>query len=545
MESLKAAARLIDDKPDYSRQFEAGMSVEADFNGEGSFYPGEVVKVHTDGACDVDYSDGDKESRVPRSRIRLLAAAAVKKAGEDLGLNENARGQSLHAKEAVGNRLARVEEATATSSSKPKPKPSSSSETVSRGQREGDTNLDEAKRNEEEDDEDEAEEDNTEEGNKAGSGAAGVLNEVGRPILAELVLHEVADKGSNAQVKSGGAAAAAAATLTDSEVATTGNSHLPPKPRALSDLPKGSGLRVSVLKLSQRETPPRELRAALKESAARLQSRVEGSGRDEESKEGNDDGGGGGGSGFSAGSGSGLSGAELAVLRQSDFSGWTALHWAASTAQKEVTLELLALEKQAKRKLSLNKGHDGEDAQNDDDGGGNEDGAKAVGSGSESEEGARLVDARDELNGWTPLHLAAVGGSAEHFRVARALVESGRADLEAKDICGDAPRDVVSARGAALGDWKRLLSKGEVDAPTPRLRKAPDGKGGGGGGSGGGGGGDGDQHDRDRHHRHHRRHHHHDDDRSASDQRRRRHSGKSRDRSHHHHSRHDRARDGT
>jgi hypothetical protein len=72
--------KKIEDKLD----FDVGMSIEADFEGKGRYYPGKVVKVHSDGACDIDYSDGDKESRVPCSRVRVLGA--LKKVGEDLGL---------------------------------------------------------------------------------------------------------------------------------------------------------------------------------------------------------------------------------------------------------------------------------------------------------------------------------------------------------------------------------------------------------------------------------------------------------------------------
>lgn len=48
----------------------AGERVEADFNGEGRYYPGKVAQVNADGTCNILYDDGDRESSVPSSRIR-------------------------------------------------------------------------------------------------------------------------------------------------------------------------------------------------------------------------------------------------------------------------------------------------------------------------------------------------------------------------------------------------------------------------------------------------------------------------------------------
>lgn len=69
-----------------------------------------------------------------------------------------------------------------------------------------------------------------------------------------------------------------------------------------------------------------------------------------------------------------------------------------------------------------------------------------------------FVDARDDLNGWTPLHLAAIGGSSKHFEVARLLVDRG-ARRDIADAHGDYPCDCVSARGSkATRAWRMLLA---------------------------------------------------------------------------------------
>jgi len=52
--------------------FRVGDKVEADFGGEGAFFAGAITAIHSDGACDITYDDGDKEERVPAHRIRSL-----------------------------------------------------------------------------------------------------------------------------------------------------------------------------------------------------------------------------------------------------------------------------------------------------------------------------------------------------------------------------------------------------------------------------------------------------------------------------------------
>ena len=53
-------------------------TVEANYRGGESFYPGRVKKDNRDGTYDIDYNDGDKEVRVPTAMIRLVAAQSVR-----------------------------------------------------------------------------------------------------------------------------------------------------------------------------------------------------------------------------------------------------------------------------------------------------------------------------------------------------------------------------------------------------------------------------------------------------------------------------------
>ena len=55
-----------------SAGFQEGMKVEADYRGKGKFFPGKVVRDRGDGTYDIDYDDGEKELRVPTRLIRSL-----------------------------------------------------------------------------------------------------------------------------------------------------------------------------------------------------------------------------------------------------------------------------------------------------------------------------------------------------------------------------------------------------------------------------------------------------------------------------------------
>lgn len=118
-----------------------------------------------------------------------------------------------------------------------------------------------------------------------------------------------------------------------------------------------------------------------------------------------------------------------------DQHGWNALHWATSEAQVENVRELLSLEKAVR--------HDAEE----------EGGLLA-----DEISGMDFVNARDDVNGWTPLHLAAIGGSSKHFEAASHLLDNG-ARRDIRDAYGDTPQDCVAAKGGkAKAAWRMLLS---------------------------------------------------------------------------------------
>jgi len=50
----------------------AGDKVEADFKGRGRYYPGTIGRDRGDGSYDIDYDDGEREMRVPEKSIRAL-----------------------------------------------------------------------------------------------------------------------------------------------------------------------------------------------------------------------------------------------------------------------------------------------------------------------------------------------------------------------------------------------------------------------------------------------------------------------------------------
>lgn len=49
-----------------------GMKVEARYKGRNRYYPGHVARVHSDGTCDINYDDGEKERMVEPSLIKVL-----------------------------------------------------------------------------------------------------------------------------------------------------------------------------------------------------------------------------------------------------------------------------------------------------------------------------------------------------------------------------------------------------------------------------------------------------------------------------------------
>ena len=70
--------RLRDSPSSSSRsRFEEGAKVEANYRGRGKFYPGKIYRTHSDGSYDIDYDDGEKETRVSEDLIRLVAPRAA------------------------------------------------------------------------------------------------------------------------------------------------------------------------------------------------------------------------------------------------------------------------------------------------------------------------------------------------------------------------------------------------------------------------------------------------------------------------------------
>src|SRR4029078_3640058 len=51
---------------------EEGAKVEGNYRGRGKWYPGKIKRDRGDGTFDVDYDDGEQETRVAESMIRLV-----------------------------------------------------------------------------------------------------------------------------------------------------------------------------------------------------------------------------------------------------------------------------------------------------------------------------------------------------------------------------------------------------------------------------------------------------------------------------------------
>ena len=115
---------------------------------------------------------------------------------------------------------------------------------------------------------------------------------------------------------------------------------------------------------------------------------------------------------------------------------WGWLHYAAAAGKDEHVRIILDAVRRAAR---------------DDDGGGDD------------ERPAGPLDAKEALDGWTPLHLAVVG---RHVAVVRLLLKAG-ARADAKDKHGDAPLACCAAAGVRAKRVRALLrSKGDDDDPS-------------------------------------------------------------------------------
>jgi hypothetical protein len=45
--------------------------VEGNYRGKGKWYPGRINRVNRDGTVDIDYNDGEKETKVEESLVRI------------------------------------------------------------------------------------------------------------------------------------------------------------------------------------------------------------------------------------------------------------------------------------------------------------------------------------------------------------------------------------------------------------------------------------------------------------------------------------------
>jgi len=57
------------------QSFAAGAAVEARYRGRDKWYPGVVARVRSDGSCNIDYDDGEKELSVAPELIRAVGGS--------------------------------------------------------------------------------------------------------------------------------------------------------------------------------------------------------------------------------------------------------------------------------------------------------------------------------------------------------------------------------------------------------------------------------------------------------------------------------------
>ena len=56
-----------------SDDIRVGSRVEGRYRGASKYYPGKITRVRLDGTYDIEYDDGECESRVPKSLIRIVS----------------------------------------------------------------------------------------------------------------------------------------------------------------------------------------------------------------------------------------------------------------------------------------------------------------------------------------------------------------------------------------------------------------------------------------------------------------------------------------
>ncbi|KAH8074568.1 tudor domain-containing protein [Aureococcus anophagefferens] len=96
----EALIRGVESKPEKSGgsggAFPEGAKVEARYRGKGKFYPGKIAKDQGDGTYDIDYDDGEKESKVAEALIRGVESKPEKSGGSGGAFPEGAAGDGTY-----------------------------------------------------------------------------------------------------------------------------------------------------------------------------------------------------------------------------------------------------------------------------------------------------------------------------------------------------------------------------------------------------------------------------------------------------------------
>ncbi|GLD97439.1 hypothetical protein PINS_up006123 [Pythium insidiosum] len=74
-----------------------GARVEARFQGLAQYFPGRITRVHADDSVDIQYDDGDRETRVPRRLVRVLAADAHQRQQRRHARDSDSEGEQAYA----------------------------------------------------------------------------------------------------------------------------------------------------------------------------------------------------------------------------------------------------------------------------------------------------------------------------------------------------------------------------------------------------------------------------------------------------------------
>ena len=57
--------------------FTEGTKIEASYRGKGKYYAGKIARDNKDGTYDIDYDDGEKETKVEEKLIRVLGGVST------------------------------------------------------------------------------------------------------------------------------------------------------------------------------------------------------------------------------------------------------------------------------------------------------------------------------------------------------------------------------------------------------------------------------------------------------------------------------------